>query len=79
VITTAQRAKLKQSPSLYVLTMKIDANTRAVAKVVSAAEYLGVPAPEAWPLYAALEGLLHERREMRRQMWCELERANGGR
>jgi hypothetical protein len=74
VITTAQRARLKQSPELYRLTMRVEVNTRAVAKVVSAAEYLALPAPEAWPLYAALEGLIHERRELRRQMWRELAR-----
>jgi hypothetical protein len=75
VITTEQRRKLKQSPGLYRLVTRVDVNTRAVAKVVSAAEYLAVPAAEAWPLYAALEGLIHERRELRKQMWREIDRA----
>jgi hypothetical protein len=76
VISTDQRRKLKQSPELYRLTMRVDANTRAVAKIISAAEYLAVPAPECYPLYVALEVLLRERREMRRQMWRELDKSN---
>lgn len=72
--TKSQRDKLKQSPELYKLTVRIDVNTRAIAKVVSAAEYLGVPEPQAWPLYACLESLIAERRGMRQAMWQELDR-----
>jgi|SRR5215472_752868 len=69
MMTTAQRAKLKQSPELYKLTMRIDENSRAVAKVVSAAEYLSNDDRDPWPLFVSLDALLHERRGMRRRMW----------
>jgi hypothetical protein len=74
MMTTAQRARLKQSPELYRLTMAVDGNTRAVAKVVSAAEYVLVDDGDAHLLYICMEILIRERRELRRAMWAEMGR-----
>lgn len=43
-------------------------NTRALAKVTSAAEYLGRTDDDRYPLWAAIEQLVFERRAMRREL-----------
>jgi hypothetical protein len=67
-----ERARFKGKARQLQLVDALFENSRALAKVISAAEYLDGAEYDRWPLYAALADLLHHRRAMR----TELEKLN---
>jgi hypothetical protein len=63
-----ERKKFKGSAEELRLVDAIFENSRLVAKVTSAAEYVVNQGDDAWPLYVALECLIAERRDMRSKL-----------
>jgi hypothetical protein len=72
------QAALKSNGKMYGLVRKIDRNTRAVAKLASAIDYLETDGRDLGDLQLALYSVIRQRRNLRAELEAELKGERNG-